>query len=299
MHQLYGFSVPSVDGGNAWPLTVLQCDSCKLVFLAQSEALALAQGHFDRYWEERWGPVYNEHQESVHAMTIDRCEWLEGVVGKTGRLLDMGCGDGSFLATAKLRGWEVSGIEVTEVAARRAQAKVGEERIFQTLEAAQYPNSYFDVVTLWDVIEHLPDPVGALRQLVRLLCPGGQVVISTPNASSLLHRLAHYAYRCTLNCWTLPVRMIYLPEHLYYFAPKTLTDALNRAGLGRVEFESDLEAPKGLFDNLDALFSANRDEGWTRLPFLKPAIATILSFSRWLRRPYRLLVVAHKESDGS
>jgi 2-polyprenyl-3-methyl-5-hydroxy-6-metoxy-1,4-benzoquinol methylase len=299
MRRLYEFSIPPVNGGDAWPLTVLQCDSCKLVFLAQTEALASAQAHFDHYWEERWGPVYNKLKEEVHAMTVSKCEWLERVVGKTGRLLDMGCGDGSFLATAKSHGWDAGGIEVTEVATQRAKDKVGDNCIFQTLKEAQYPDNFFDVVTLWDVIEHLPDPVGTLRQLARVLCPGGQLIISTPNASSLLHRLAHYAHRCTFNRWTLPVRLIYLPEHLHYFDPKTLMDALARAGLRRVEFDNDLGAPEGLFDNLDALFSANKREGWTRLPLLKPAIAGMLSFSRWLKRPYRLLVVAHKQENDS
>lgn len=279
-------------------MTVLQCDSCKLVFLEQSEALASAQAHFEHYWEERWGPVYNECKTEVRSMTVAKCEWLERIIGRTGRLLDMGCGEGSFLATAKSRGWEVSGAEVSEVAAQRAKAKVGEDHIFQTLEAAQYPDHFFDVVTLWDVIEHLPDPVRTLRRLCRVLRPGGHIIISTPNANSLLHRAAHWTHRCTLNRWTLPIRLIYLPEHLYYFDPKTLMDALSRAGFARVEFGSGSEAPEGLFDNLDALFSANKREGWTRLPFLKPAIAAMLSFSRWLKRPYRLLAVAHKEDDA-
>lgn len=299
MRRLYEFSIPPVNGGNAWPLTVVRCDSCKLVSLAHSEVLASAQAYFDHYWEQRWGPVYNERKAEVRAMAIAKCEWLEHVAGKTGRLLDMGCGDGSFLGAAKSRGWEVNGIEVAEVAARRAEAKVGVGRILQSLEAAQYQNHCFDVVTLWDVIEHLPDPVGTLRQLVRILRMGGKVIISTPNASSLLHRLAHYAYWCTLKRWTLPVRLIYFPEHLHYFDRKTLTDALTRAGFSRVKFESNSKAPKGLFDNIDALFSANKREGWTKLPFIKSAIAMMLTFSRCVKRPYRLLVVAHKEGDCS
>ena len=297
LRTLYEFSCPAAGSSTEWLLTVLQCKSCKLVFLSQTEELVSAQSYYEFWWEKMWGPVYREHNDAVQSTIVAQCKLIEHIMGKIGRLLDLGCGDGTFLATAQSCGWDISGIEVTEAAAQRAREKVGKNHIFQTLEEVEFSNRTFDVITLWDVIEHVPDPVEILRRLGKILRTEGRVILLSPNADSLIHRAAHFIYQCTLKSWIFPLRLIYVPGHLYYFTFTTIGKALACAGLSQVKLTKEIEIPKGLFDNLDALFSANKREGWTRLPFFKLAISGMLSASRWMKRPYRMLIVAQKEKE--
>jgi SAM-dependent methyltransferase len=129
-----------------------------------------------------------------------------------GQLLDVGCATGDFLDVMRqYPGWEVCGVELSDYASRYAREQLGLDVRTGTLESAQFPEAVFDVVTLWDVIEHLPDPLGTLRQIHRLLRPGGLLVFNTPNLESLDARLFK-AYWIGYE----------LPRHLHVFSRRTL-----------------------------------------------------------------------------
>ena len=105
---------------------------------------------------------------------------------QNGRLLDVGCATGNFLdAMRQNSGWEVQGIELSRFASEYARAKLGLSVHTGTVEDAVLPTEYFDVITLWDVLEHLPDPTRALRILWRWLKPEGLLLLNTPNLDSL------------------------------------------------------------------------------------------------------------------
>jgi 2-polyprenyl-3-methyl-5-hydroxy-6-metoxy-1,4-benzoquinol methylase len=107
--------------------------------------------------------------------------WVPG--GNPGRLLDVGCGDGQFLATMRQWGWQVTGVEPDPAAAGVAHSRGLDVRIGTVSEAGLEFDSY-DVVTLSHVIEHVPDPVSTLRACTKLLKPGGVLHATTPNAGS-------------------------------------------------------------------------------------------------------------------
>ena len=104
---------------------------------------------------------------------------------RPGRLLDIGCGDGRFLHRMKERGWSVTGLDFDQQAARAAKEKYDIEVNVCTLEEMGYPENSFDAVTMNHVIEHVFDPVATLREVCRILKPGGMVVAVTPNADCL------------------------------------------------------------------------------------------------------------------
>ena len=149
----------------------------------------------------------------------ERIQSIERRYGRKGRLLDVGCALGDFLLEAKAAGWHVEGVEISTFAAQRARAR-GLHVTAGRLEELDLPAASFDVITLYDAIEHLTDPVATLAAARRLLVPGGLLHLVTPNVGGVQARLLgrHWYH--------------YKPgEHLFYFAPTTLRTTVERAGL--------------------------------------------------------------------
>ena len=148
---------------------------------------------------------------------------LRGAVGRT--VLDIGCGRGYTLAWLQRWGADVYGTQISEPAAEVAKGRIGAERVFVgKLEDAAYPETSFDCITLWHVLEHVPDPVSLFREIARILRPGGFVYIEVPNAGGWTAR--------TLGRHWLAYD---IPRHLIHFTPKTLQTVASRAGLSCVQ----------------------------------------------------------------
>ena len=138
---------------------------------------------------------------------------------ETNRILDVGCGNGAFMYSAEKNGWKAYGVELSESNASYARNNRGLNVITGTLFGARFPNEFFDVVTLWEVVEHLDSPLHNLREVSRILRPGGAVLLSTPNINSLARLLTHCRWE------------IFLPEsHLYLFSRGTLKTLLRKTG---------------------------------------------------------------------
>lgn len=135
-----------------------------------------------------------------------------------GRLLDIGCGDGKFLADMKRLGWEVVGIEPDPQAAKIANEKLGISVFAGTLGKADLPSNSFDAVTMKHVIEHVEDPIKVLRECYRILKPGGKLSIATPNTDCLQHRLFGSAWL-----------ELDPPRHFHLFSASTLRKLLESA----------------------------------------------------------------------
>ncbi len=134
-----------------------------------------------------------------------------------GRLLDVGCADGYFLELARADGWEVMGLEISEEMARKASGRLNIP-IATSLDGLS-PGE-LDAITMWEVLEHLPDPVAELRRLVQRLRPGGFLMLSTPNAG-------HWQALRAPETWTA----YRPPAHLVLFTADSLRLALEKAGL--------------------------------------------------------------------
>jgi len=145
-----------------------------------------------------------------------------------GRLLDVGCGAGKFLAEMRDLGWEVLGTDISPEAVTACCAR-GLEVLEGELSDARLPGSGFDVVTLRHSLEHIHDPLGTLREVRRVLKPGGEVIIEAPNIAGLGARVfGEYWFA------------LEPPRHLVHFTPRTLASAVQAAGLGlrRLRFKS-------------------------------------------------------------
>jgi SAM-dependent methyltransferase len=140
------------------------------------------------------------------------------------RVLDIGCGDGEFLGVLRQLGWECHGTELTEVTARRAAAIPGLEIRTGPLAEDAYEPGRFDVISLWHVLEHLPDPDRTLRACACWLSGGGLLLLAVPNLESWQAR----AFR---GSWF----HLDPPFHLQHFGPASLARALRAAGLEVLE----------------------------------------------------------------
>lgn len=196
---------------------VVQCQDCGLCFTNPRPNLS-SIGQF-------YPPDYLPHQTPKDRSN----KWLRGWPKKKkqqiipwhgqGRLLDFGCGGGSFLAKMYKRGWHVLGMDASAAAVYRVRTELGLPAKLGSLPHAELEPESFDVITMWESLEHVHDPVEVLRQAHQLLVPGGKIFISVPNIDSLPFRWFGHAWSA-----------LDLPRHLTHFAPWTLRLMLQRAG---------------------------------------------------------------------
>jgi len=143
---------------------------------------------------------------------------LQAFIQPPGELLDVGCYTGAFMEIAAAEGWEVSGVELSSWAAAIArEAEFGS--VYEgTLEEIAFPLNSFDVVTLWDVIEHLPQPATMLNEIAAIQPPGGILALSTYLINSLPARILgkHYPF--------------FMDMHLVHFSRDTLEQILREHG---------------------------------------------------------------------
>ncbi len=195
--------------------TIVQCRQCGLVY---------TNPRLDRHdildtYEAVEDPLYVEEREGRVLTFEHHLKPLERLTGPpAGRpLLDVGCHTGVFVELAARHGWDAWGVEPSRWAVERAQGR-GLHVIPGTLETAGLPEAHFDVVTMWDVIEHLTDPRSALERAYQLLKPGGLAVIHTIDIESAFARL-------------MGARWPWLMEmHIYYFSRRTLRAMLTGCG---------------------------------------------------------------------
>lgn len=189
---------------------------------------SITNGYLNRRYGGRFQPASVLGWPAMQAMRgkktqLDReYRHLPHFQGKGEKVLDIGCGDGAFLKRAAQIGWEAWGVEPD---AKAAASLSGFKVLQGSLPNVPLPDASFDYITLSHVIEHLHDPVAALKEIHRLLKPGGKVWVATPNIESLGHRL----FGAT---WI----GIQSPTHLVLFNRRAISHAFASSGFQTVRF---------------------------------------------------------------
>lgn len=198
---------------------VTVCNDCGLGRLHPLPDPETVRGYYpDEYYGELGVKFQPLTERIVRAVSARHVTFLTAGLPNGARVLDVGCGRGMILGALADRGYEVHGIEVSERAAHGADSRAF-VRIAQTVDEADYPDCHFDQVIIWHVFEHLADPRGTLETILRILKPGGRLIVAVPNFSSFQARL-------TGPAWF----HLDLPRHLYQFPLAGLKTLLRRAG---------------------------------------------------------------------
>ncbi len=205
---------------------LVRCDVCGLVAVANPPD----EREVRRFYSFAAGYGLQSRDDPDEIARLERlaCDHLRALARfavPPGRLVDVGCGAGFFLAAAQAAGWQVDGVELNNDLAKLAEERTRCRVHRGTLEQVELPAGAFDVITLWDVIEHVREPLGVLREARRLLRPGGMLTLSTPNLHGLFPRLSGVIGRRS-GYWTHPEP----PAHLFQLSVATVGTLLERAG---------------------------------------------------------------------
>lgn len=220
--------------GDAQRFEVVRCEECGL---ARTEP-QLSPQELDRYYPSSYYGVSRRYRldldRSISLITRHRIRRIEIMTGGPGRVLDIGCGPGWLLSEMRERGWLTRGTERSRNALQHARDVLDLDVRAQDITELLAEGVSYDAVVLWHVLEHMHDPAAALRDICRLLRPGGVLMVAVPNFASPEARLGGVGW------FHLDV-----PRHLFHFTPATLTELLASAGLvtretGHIAPEYDL-----------------------------------------------------------
>ncbi|MDR1039437.1 MAG: class I SAM-dependent methyltransferase [Deltaproteobacteria bacterium] len=170
----------------------VRCPECGLIYVS----LVLREDVMLRYWREElaWMSVLNSGPQEE----LDRLKFSYGLEaaeahlarGVPGNVLDMGAGNGTFVRTASARGWKATAVEINTESAQ-SMLDEGYQVIVKPLELSDVPHGAFELVTFWEVLEHLAEPRQTLARVAPLFAEGGLLLVLVPNAGSLVTRILH------------------------------------------------------------------------------------------------------------
>lgn len=202
---------------------LVRCRRCGHTYQSPRPTQSDMAQYYPVSYQPFWGSIDEEPNAWKRALRHwqwrARCQQISQLL-PGGRLLDVGAGTGVFLNEMRRYGnWNLAGVELSQSAAQYARSKFALDVFVGQLEDAPWPPGSFDVVTLWDVLEHLPNPRAALNRIRVLLRPEGYLVFSVPNADSID---AHLFGRYWIG--------LDAPRHMSVFKPQNLRRLLSETG---------------------------------------------------------------------
>jgi SAM-dependent methyltransferase len=208
-----------------------RCTVCGLGFWRPDAAFRAASIYDGAYFEGgTLGPGYDDYGALELAVRRNFARRIAALGPPTpgARLLDLGAAYGFAVDEARRAGWRASGLEISAEAARRAVALVGGVVVRADAARTPFASARFEVITLWDVLEHLPDPHAVMAEIARLLTPGGRLVLTTGDAGSLAARVSGARGH-----------LLTLPEHLFFHSRESLRQLLAAHGLRVVSMHAE------------------------------------------------------------
>lgn len=265
--------------------TLLKCSDCGLLFTDQSSVRSsflydkdyFNSVHTNFFATSKQG--YEKYLKSSKKLK-NFVHVLEKIKRRkpTGKFLDIGCATGVFLDLARKRGYDVLGVDVSSFACKYATDTFQVPTKCGKLEELHLPGKQFDIITMWDVLEHVNDPKMFLNEVSRILKDDGVIFILTINDTSLMGWLAEASYVGTFRQFKYFVRLIHPIHHNFHFKEHHLRKYLALTGFQVLSMEKS-EMP---IENIEG--------GW----ILKSAVWILYTFSTLLHLQHEIKVIARK-----
>ncbi|MBU2445178.1 MAG: class I SAM-dependent methyltransferase [Bacteroidetes bacterium] len=213
-----------------------RCSICKIVFQNPQPGIEeLRRYYIESYLDSISSDGITQNYSYVKAAAEFHLTGIEKRYGKINSILEVGCGKGQFLSAAKELGYTVNGIEISQDGCRFAKSQFGLDIFNGTLEEFRTEKK-FDLIIFNHSLEHLPDPLFAIRRSFELLSKKGVVWIVLPNLSST----DRFVHGDKWDGW-------HLPYHLFHFNPKSLKYLLSRIPFSQIEIEKTFLSPVKIF----------------------------------------------------
>lgn len=223
----------------SWPVS--RCSNCGLIYLSDRPVESALEDLYSREYYDNKDVGYGGYVENFQTygkifkrLFNRRAKDIERYRGR-GKLLEVGCAHGFLLDHLRKRNWTVTGVEVSPLAAGYAVNELGLDVRNCPVEKAGFSADTFDVVLLLDVLEHLHRPFDTLKEIGRILAPGGILVVQCPWELTHWEERAEAFLKGMKQCSITPDAV---PAHLYFFGPGTLEAFLVKGGFKTVRKQS-------------------------------------------------------------
>jgi SAM-dependent methyltransferase len=262
-------------------LRVVRCRRCGLAYT--SRRLVAQESLYTDSFSPNIEPVERARRRTKSTAGY-RVEKITRMFGRTGRMLEVGCGDCVFLEESATAGWSVTGIDLSPGSEEMLRPLLGLDIRTASIHALDPDEEQFDVVTAWDVIEHVTDPTAFVRSASRLLIPGGILVLRAPNLA---------AYRVFLPNWRRWVdrtlrrkyRQYDTAGHIYHFDTKSLSRLAETCGFEVLDIAPDWDYAFSQPKNILSKIERTRSMAVARALFRKSRENTLSELVVYARKP--------------
>jgi 2-polyprenyl-3-methyl-5-hydroxy-6-metoxy-1,4-benzoquinol methylase len=275
--------------------TVVRCRACGLCYTSPRPSAETIHRFYEGYEpHQHCGLTPSRRRHLAGGLDLDRLKFWHlshpqryGLPRRgQGRLLDFGCGGGEFLELMHLRGWRVLGLDACGSVIERIRGELKFPALAGTLPHAEIPPEGFDLVTMWQALEHVHQPIEVLRQAWRALAPGGKLVVGVPNLAGAPRRW----FRAAWCGWRLP-------HHLTHFTPATLRQMVERAGF---QTERVWLPPNAawLRESAETALRLEPEAAWRRWLTSRFVARRVVSYLYLTRQSDEMVLTAIKRTDG-
>lgn len=208
---------------------IWSCGKCGLIF---PNPMPIPVRGLEQHYAVPTAEYFHHHEESARleyaSMLLSQLQELK--IAK-GTFLDIGAGKGEVLKVAREAGWEVTGIETSSTFAAHAARYSGARIIRDPLEQCAFENNSYDVVVLGAVLEHLYNPDEVIKEIARILKPGGALFIDVPNEKGLYFLAGNLYQRIRMRNWVVNLAPTFPPYHVFGFSARSLRALLAKHSL--------------------------------------------------------------------